>query len=163
MEDDSISSSYIEIDSIEIIIESEKWQEFHNLETIAKTIATKTLEGFETNNPSINILFCDDEKIRELNRDFRGKDKPTNVLSFPQSDDSLGLGDIAIAYETCATEAIEQNKTLNDHISHLLIHGILHLLGYDHETEEEAEEMERIEIEVLLQFGISNPYEIQVI
>lgn len=125
---------------------------------IYKQIAQRSAE--------ISLVLCSDEFIRNLNRDYREKDKPTNVLSFPQTDfsanlpayDPLSFGDIILAYETIAREAEEQNKRFEDHFAHLVVHGTLHLLGYDHETADEAEEMERMEITVLKEMGIENPY-----
>lgn len=118
----------------------------------------------------VSISLTDDADIQTLNRDYRGKDKPTNVLSFPQiedwSDDSddlnapvLLLGDIVVALETIQREAIEQEKPLKDHFIHMLIHSFLHLLGYDHETEDEADVMEGLEIKILGDMGIKNPYQ----
>ncbi len=109
------------------------------------------------------IALSDDATVRELNARYRGKDKPTNVLSFsaPGGFDDAGpvaLGDIVLAQETVEREAAEQGIALAHHLQHLVIHGLLHLLGFDHETEAEAEEMEGIEIEILAGLGIPNPY-----
>jgi len=112
----------------------------------------------------VSVLLTDDAAVQILNRDWRGKDKPTNVLSFPAGDDDMPpgapvlLGDIAVAFETTSREALEQNKPFADHFSHLLVHGMLHLLGFDHETEQDADEMEPLEIEALAGLGIDNPY-----
>ena len=108
------------------------------------------------------VLSCDAE-VRLLNRDYRGKDEATNVLSFPQhlSSELSGiemLGDIILALETVSMEAHRDNKSLASHVRHLVVHGVLHLLGYDHETEEKATEMERQEVEILARLGISDPY-----
>lgn len=114
----------------------------------------------------LSVVLCDDDFIRTLNREYRGKDKPTNVLSFPQIEfregegfgDPVPFGDLILAYETIIREAEEQKKSFSSHFTHLIIHGTLHLLGYDHETEGEAEEMESLEIAILEQMGIENPY-----
>jgi probable rRNA maturation factor len=112
----------------------------------------------------VSILLTTDSAVRKLNAQFRGKDKPTNVLSFPaEAEDTLPgdpqmLGDIAVAYGVCAKEAKAEGKTLNAHLSHLVVHGVLHLLGYDHERESEAETMERWERKILARLGISDPY-----
>lgn len=111
----------------------------------------------------LSILLTDDARIRLLNRDYRGKDKPTNVLSFPAGDeDVVGrprlLGDVALALETIEREAAAQSKSLADHVSHLTVHGVLHLLGYDHETESQANAMEALETEILRGLGIADPY-----
>ncbi len=111
---------------------------------------------------SVAIVLSDDAEVQSLNRNYRKKDKPTNVLSFPDGSVEEGvrqLGDIVLAYETIAREAAEQKKPIKAHIAHLTIHGVLHLLGFDHETEKEAAAMESIEISVLKRMGIANPYE----
>nr|WP_201751924.1 rRNA maturation RNase YbeY [Microvirga arsenatis] len=110
-----------------------------------------------------SVMLTDDARIRELNRTWRGKDKPTNVLSFPAPEQpgAAGprhLGDIALAYETLVRESEEESKELAHHFAHLIVHGILHLLGYDHEVEEEAEEMEGLEVKALAALGIADPY-----
>lgn len=118
----------------------------------------------------LSIVLTSDEEVRALNAQWRGKDKPTNVLSFPQAeadelDDAerpgpeLMLGDIVLARETCARESEEKALPLPDHAAHLLVHGTLHLLGYDHLDDETAEDMEAREIRALARLGLSNPYE----
>ena len=110
----------------------------------------------------VSLLLSDDAGVRELNRTWRGLDKPTNVLSFPGAgpspDGSEHLGDIALAFETIEREAEAEGKTLADHVAHLIVHGALHLLGHDHETDAEAEAMEAIEIEALARLGVADPY-----
>lgn len=105
----------------------------------------------------LSIVFADDAQVTALNRQFRGKDKPTNVLSFPDGADGY-LGDVILAYETVRREARMQGKTLRAHTLHLVVHGVLHLLGYDHKTTRDARRMEAIESAVLAQLDISNPY-----
>ncbi len=126
----------------------------------------------ELANPrlSASLLFTSDADVHSLNREWRGKDKPTNVLSFPMLErgDLLALasegspellGDIALAYETCAREAAEKGIVLEAHAAHLIVHGLLHLAGYDHEiSSEDAAEMEALEIKALASMGIGNPY-----
>ncbi|MET0183454.1 MAG: rRNA maturation RNase YbeY [Caulobacterales bacterium] len=107
---------------------------------------------------AVSLLLGDDGAVAALNRDFRGKDRPTNVLSFPAAGQSDSWGDIALAAETVAREAQAQGKTFENHTSHLLIHGFLHLLGYDHEIDEEAEQMEARERAILAKLGIADPY-----
>jgi probable rRNA maturation factor len=119
---------------------------------------------------SASLLFTSDEHVHELNREWRGKDKPTNVLSFPMLGraDLLELapvgppemlGDLALAYGTCAGEAAAKSRPLADHTAHLILHGLLHLAGYDHETgQEDADKMEALEITALAKLGIADPY-----
>lgn len=125
----------------------------------------------------VSVLACDDARIRELNQQFRGKDRATNVLSWPAwdlsaaapgalpeppqpgtGDDPEALGDMALAYETCQREAAGQGKTLANHVTHLLVHSVLHLLGYDHERDADALLMEKTETGILETLGISDPY-----
>ena len=116
---------------------------------------------------SVAVSFIGDAEIQQLNAQYRHKDKATNVLSFPMIDDfsdlkkmptPIILGDIVIAYETVLREAQQEDKSLKDHVSHLLIHGLLHLFGYDHMNKKDAKEMEDLEIQILAEIGISNPY-----
>ena len=115
------------------------------------------LSGFEVEETELSVVLADDAFVQNLNRDYRDKDKPTNVLSFPQ--DTPMLGDVVLAYETVKREAEEQDKGFEDHLAHLLVHGVLHLLGYDHEDDKQAEEMEALEVEILSRLSIKNPYE----
>lgn len=115
------------------------------------------LQDIEEEPCLFTIKFTDDAEIQQLNKDFRGKDKPTNVLSFPNDSEDY-LGDIAISIETIKREAVEQDKAYEHHMLHMIIHGFLHLLGFDHIDDEEAEEMESFEIAVLQEIGIKNPY-----
>ena len=112
----------------------------------------------------ISVKFTDDEEVRALNAAWRGKDKPTNVLSFPMAEEAelasaQLLGDIVLAHGVCAAEAAEKQVAVETHAAHLVVHGTLHLLGYDHETSDaDAEEMERVEREALASIGIADPY-----
>ena len=114
----------------------------------------------------VSVLLTDDAAVHTLNKEYRGVDKPTNVLSFAALDDEdepvvdpMLLGDIVVAFETTKREAEEQGCSLPDHLFHLIVHGMLHLIGYDHIEEEDAVEMETLEIAVLAESGIGNPYE----
>ena len=142
---------------IEIEVEAEAWTgALPETEAVVETAAKAALGSVEGD---IVVLLTDDESVRELNARFRDKDRPTNVLSFPAPDNAAPhLGDIVLAYGVCATEAQAQGKTLADHLSHLVVHGVLHLLGRDHEDDGEAEEMEAEERDILAQIGVADPY-----
>lgn len=150
----------------DISVECELWSKLADLDALVEhALQAARLEAGKTlfNEAEVSLLFCDDGRIQELNRDWRGLDKPTNVLSFPAAPaDRLAsaplLGDIAIAFETVTKEAHDEDKTLSDHTSHMIVHGFLHLLGYDHENEKEAEEMEDLERRALARLGIADPY-----
>ena len=143
----------------DIAIEDVGWNAF-DLDTICDQaiISACAVLGYEENT-ELSLAFVDDAGIQELNRQFRHKDKPTNVLSFPM--DGMMLGDIVLARETIAREAEAQGKKFDHHLTHLIIHGFLHLLGYDHMDNATAREMEAIEIATLAQMGIDNPYELK--
>jgi len=157
------TSSGAEAGDIQFSILAGDWTEAD--EAVARIAAQAALACAETDRAlELSIAFADDATVRDLNRDYRGQDKPTNVLSFESGDEAdipgepLMLGDVVLARETCAREAVEAEKTFADHLTHLVIHGVLHLLGYDHEVEAEAEEMEALEIAILADMGIDNPY-----
>lgn len=134
-------------------------------------MAAQTVEPL-LSNPRLaaSLLFTSDHELQALNRDWRAKDRPTNVLSFPMLErETLAnlspdgppelLGDIALAYETCAREAAEKGVPIEHHAAHLIVHGLLHLAGHDHvDSDEHAEQMERLEIAALAKMGIANPY-----
>lgn len=109
---------------------------------------------------ALTVSLSDDANVAELNERFRGKPKPTNVLSFPPGPASPPdqLGDIVLALETVTREALEQDISQIDHVRHLVVHGVLHLIGYDHETADDAEEMEALEVKILEHLGVDNPY-----
>lgn len=125
--------------------------------------------GLDGAEAEIGVVLADDALVHRLNRDYRGKDRPTNVLSFALLDDAEGevepvpgapilLGDVILAHGTVAAEAETQGKALAEHATHLVVHGVLHLLGYDHETDEDADRMERLEARILDGLGIADPY-----
>ena len=149
---------------LDLVIENEAWGQVPNLELIAEQAVAAALPKGEQSK-IITLLFSDDETMQELNKDWRGKDAPTNVLSFPAPKDQPVppgelplLGDIVLGFGTCAREAQEAGKTLTNHTCHLIVHGVLHLLGYDHVDDQEAEKMEAAEIKILSTLNISNPY-----
>lgn len=158
---------------IAVAIEDEAWvTALPGIEDLCRTMALATLQAAEgaLDGPpvEISIMLTSDPAVQELNRDWRGQDKPTNVLSFAAEDEEdrpvvtgapLLLGDVVMAFGTCQREAVDQGKTLSHHAAHLVVHGVLHLLGWDHEEDEdEAEEMERLETAILAGFGIADPY-----
>lgn len=165
-------------DLIEALIECEDWAAV-DLPALAERAARAVLvdQEMEAGDWEISLLGCDDARIAVLNADFRDKPTPTNVLSWPAQDLASGedggepwfpepmvpgvpdsLGDIAIAWETCAREASEAGKAVTDHVTHLMVHGVLHLLGYDHIRDGDAAVMEKIEVRILARLGIDNPY-----
>ena len=166
------------MDLVETVIEDARWKAF-GLDPMAQGAAGAVLAalGLPKAGFQISLLGCDDARIATLNADFRGKPTPTNVLSWPSedraaefvgeapeppepgtADDPETLGDIAIAWETCAGEAEAQGKPMADHVMHLIVHGTLHLLGYDHVEDEDAGLMERLEVQILASLGVSDPY-----
>jgi probable rRNA maturation factor len=145
---------------IETDIQSQPWNkvDFDLGKTIDNAIsATSKMFEWDAETIELSLVLCDNSFIQNLNKQYRGKDKPTNVLSFPQNEPQM-LGDIIIAYETILTEAAAQDKTLRDHFTHMLVHGFLHLCGHDHEEDSEAVEMEALEVEILQSLNIKNPY-----
>lgn len=149
------------MDILQIETDQSEWEALlPNVAVQWQAVAAETLRRAGKPALPVNVLLTDDAAVRDLNAQFRGKDKPTNVLSFPSGDDEE-YGDIALAYETIAKEAAEQGKELAAHSTHLLVHGLLHLLGFDHEQEGEAEAMEALEVKILQQFHIDNPYKEQ--
>ena len=124
----------------------------------AVTAACNHLDGKLHRDAELSILICGDETIRSLNTQWRDKEKPTNVLSFPNEPEGVLLGDIIVSMETTKREADLENKALKDHFIHLIIHGFLHIFGYDHGNDTEANEMESLETEILKGMGIADPY-----
>jgi probable rRNA maturation factor len=150
--------------AIDIAIEAGAWNAVEGIDALAHAAVDATLaESGEILPPEteLSIVLCDDAFIQDLNAKWRGQDKPTNVLSFPADfqETAPALGDIIIAYETVAREAAEDGKSLRDHLTHMIVHGFFHLLGFDHEDSQEAEEMEAAEIKALAALGIASPYQ----
>jgi len=145
---------------VEVEVEVEDWT--NAIDDVEAVVERAAVAALGAQAGGIVILLTDDETVRDLNGRFRGKDKPTNVLSFPAAEmpgvDPQPLGDIVLAYGVCAAEAEEQSKTLRNHLTHLVVHGVLHLLGRDHEHDAEAEAMEGEERAVLASLGVSDPY-----
>ena len=151
--------------TVDVVIEDRRWETI--LQRLAGSAADAALNGaaLDPRDHEIVVLGCDDARIAVLNAQFRGKDAPTNVLSFPAEELSPGdvppeeLGDIAIAFETCAREAEAQGKRFDDHVTHLVVHAVLHLLGHDHADEGDAALMEGLERNILAGMGLPDPYE----
>jgi probable rRNA maturation factor len=145
--------------AIDVVIESPLWRDEPNAVAVLRRAIGEAAEvAGATQARELAIMLCDDGAMRELNARWRGRPEPTNVLSFPAADGSEMLGDIAVAYETTAREAEVEGKPFPDHLAHLAIHGFLHLLGYDHQSDAEAAEMERLEVAILARLGVPNPY-----
>lgn len=150
----------------DILVTADGWQAEPDAEVLVQraieAAARQAIASAEV--AEVAIVLTDDSGIRTLNRDWRGIDKPTNVLSFPAAQAPAGgtqprmLGDIAIAYETTRREADNENKPFAHHLSHLAVHGFLHLVGHDHETDDEAETMEGLERTILASLGVPDPY-----
>ncbi|KQU93791.1 rRNA maturation RNase YbeY [Mesorhizobium sp. Root695] len=150
---------------IDISVEAGNWPDEASLTRLVdRAVAAAFAESGAAGRSELSLVFSDDAHIRTLNAGWRGKDKPTNVLSFPAFPFVQGgplppmLGDIVLAAETVTREAALEDKPLENHITHLVIHGLLHLLGYDHETDTEAEAMEAIERAALARLAIPDPY-----
>jgi probable rRNA maturation factor len=150
---------------IEIEVEDEAWRrDLPDAHDLAMRAAHAALLNDHASDEScmadeITVLLTDDATVCDLNARFRGKDKPTNVLSFPAPKSAAPhLGDIALAYDVCAAEAAAQGKSLAHHLQHLVVHGALHLLGYDHEADAQAEVMEDMERRILARLGVADPY-----
>jgi probable rRNA maturation factor len=149
---------------IDVSIEAEDWASLEAPVQLAETAilaATRETGTGLADSAEISVLFCDDAFIRDLNRKWRGIDKPTNVLAFPTGGDPRGrplLGDIVIAFETASREASKARRPLRDHVAHLLVHGFLHLIGHDHAGAAEATAMEALERAILGRLGIADPF-----
>lgn len=151
--------------TLDTVTEAGGWDGLPDAEALAQRAAEAAagVADMADEDLEVTVMLTDDKSIRTLNRQWRGKDKPTNVLSFPAPEQPglegpRHLGDIALAYETLVREAEEESKPLADHFAHLVVHGVLHLLGYDHETDEEADVMEALEVKALAGLGIADPY-----
>jgi probable rRNA maturation factor len=154
--------------AIDCVLRSDDWAALPGAETLAARAARAALDaasgapGGFSEGGELSLALSDDAELQILNKAYRGKDGPTNVLSFHGDTDTHGgpvqLGDVVLAYGVCAREAEAQGKSLADHMSHLVVHGVLHLLGHDHEAEAEAARMEALEVRVLAGLGIADPY-----
>ncbi len=146
-----------------MLIDSAPWtRAVPGAAALARRAARAALAAAEAGTGEVAVVLSDDATVRRLNRDYRRKDKPTNVLSFPLGDVKTAecrlLGDVILARETVLAEAAAQGKRAGDHLSHLVVHGVLHLLGFDHEKDAEARRMEALERRILAGLGIADPY-----
>jgi probable rRNA maturation factor len=153
---------------IDLVVNSALWNAPEAEVTVRRAVV-EAADALSTKSAELAIVLTDDSAIRLLNRDWRGVDAATNVLSFPASSHSLArevgrraaprlLGDIVLAYETIAREARDEGKPFDNHLAHLAVHGFLHLLGYDHERDADADRMEKIERDILARLAIPDPY-----
>lgn len=160
---------------LDLIVQDDQWNDDINFvlfDQIAKTtlevgwpLSPYAMHMIKQKEIIIELILTNDTAIQEVNKTYRGFDKPTNVLSFAAFDPStislqtaLLLGNILLSFNTIQNEAIQQEKSFHDHVCHLLIHGCLHLMGFDHETDQDAEIMEPLEVSILEKFNIKNPY-----
>jgi len=151
---------------VEVIESSRRWRAAPGIEKLARRAIAASLQASGArilDGAEVSVLLADDAEMRALNERWRGAAKPTNVLSFPAAaPDKIAaaplLGDIVVAFETAEREAVEERKTFADHVAHLIVHGFLHLLGFDHQSAGEADRMEALEIGALARLGIADPY-----
>jgi probable rRNA maturation factor len=150
---------------VDVLVLDERWAEIGDAQAVARLsveAALSVVAERQSGDVEVSVALADNATVQALNRDWRGKDHPTNVLSFPapatRAPGPRVLGDIALAYETVARESRDENKLFADHAVHLLVHGTLHLLGYDHESDSDAAVMEALEVEALARVGVADPY-----
>ena len=152
---------YVQIPCSDWPDEEENWEDLITSAVIATLARSdQTLDAAS----ELSVVLADDDTIRALNRDYRHQDKPTNVLAFPAAQAAAGsqppiLGDVILSYGVVSGEAAEQDKSLRAHVQHLVVHGLLHLLGYDHHTAEDAQAMEGLEVDILRQLNVADPYQ----
>jgi probable rRNA maturation factor len=151
----------------DITVEDDRWMSVAGLQELIPSLVAETVSAAKLSAESacVSVALLSDAEVRALNKAFRGKDAPTNVLSFPSAPpgyarkgEPIFLGDVALAYETVVSEAETQKKSALQHAAHLVVHGVLHLAGFDHGGEEEAERMEEAERAILAKFGVPDPY-----
>lgn len=149
---------------VDILVKSKRWNGRRGVKPLLRRAVAEAAAALSTGDAELAIVLTHDSAIRRLNRQWRGKDEPTNVLAFPAQPPAGGrqsphpMGDIVIAYQTLAREAAAERKPFGHHLAHLAVHGYLHLSGHDHGTNREAAAMEGLEIAILARLGIPNPY-----
>lgn len=151
--------------TIDVVVESDGWSRILGAELIAHRAAAAAFEDAGIAEGEVSVMLSSDAHVRELNKRFREKDQPTNVLSFPVNtldrEGARFFGDVALAYETLMREAADEGKSAEAHLTHLTAHGVLHLLGFDHESERDAEKMESLETKILARLGFPDPYAVR--
>jgi probable rRNA maturation factor len=146
------------------MVRSARWKMRPRSTAVVRKAVAAAARAVSTPPAELAIVLTDDSAIRALNRDWRGHDSPTNVLSFPSLEAGRGtaaarhLGDIVIAYQSTAREAVAERKPFGHHLAHLAVHGFLHLVGFDHENDREARKMEQLEVEILARLAVPDPY-----
>jgi len=144
--------------AIDIQVASKLWQAQPAAEQTVRAAIAAAAAALSTADGEVSVVLTDDAAIRSLNRDWRKIDKPTNVLSFPAPKGAAMLGDIVIAYETLERECAEEDRIFLDHLAHLTVHGFLHLIGYDHQNDAQADEMEALESKIMILLKLPDPY-----
>jgi probable rRNA maturation factor len=143
--------------SVDVLVQSPKWKEHRGAATAVRKAINAAADEISSPGGEVAVVLTGDQAIRKLNKRWRGIDKPTNVLSFPSSQTAM-IGDIVIAYETLDRESRDEGKEFTHHLSHLAVHGFLHLMGYDHQNDSEAETMEQLERAVMARLRMPDPY-----
>lgn len=151
--------------TIDVVVEYDGWSRILGAELIAHRAAAAAFEDAGISEGEVSVMLSSDALVRELNKRFREKDQPTNVLSFPANtldrEGARFFGDVALAHETLVREAADEGKNAEAHLTHLTVHGVLHLLGFDHDNERDAEKMESLETKILARLGFSDPYAVR--
>jgi probable rRNA maturation factor len=144
--------------SVDVLVQSPKWTDHRGAAAAVRKAINATADEISSPDGEVAVVLTDDAAIRKLNKQWRRIDKATNVLSFPSSKGAPMLGDIVIAYETLARESRDEGKEFSHHLSHLAVHGFLHLMGYDHQNDSEAEAMEELERVIMTRLRMPDPY-----
>jgi probable rRNA maturation factor len=144
--------------SVDVLVQSPKWNDHRGAAAAVRKAINTAADEISSPGGEVAVLLTNDAAIRKLNKQWRKIDKPTNVLSFPAAKGAAMLGDIVIAYETLARESGDERKEFVHHLSHLAVHGFLHLMGYDHQNDSDAEAMEDLERAILARLKIPDPY-----
>jgi probable rRNA maturation factor len=151
--------------TLDLTVEAGEWEKLGDIEALAQRAVDAAIAAVPATEGelAVAVLLTDDAAMREINKNWRDQDKPTNVLSFPAvvhpgMPGPRHIGDVVLAWETTQREALDESKSIEAHASHLIVHGVLHCLGYDHETDEQAEEMEGLEVSALRGMGYNDPY-----